>query len=250
MAEFDSYSSSYEVLHTENVAILGAESREFIHAKLNRCAQLAAHHFDSNNSAKTFLDFGCGTGRFGYEFHLHFDSSWKYVGVDESAACIREAQRQYASQCTKSPCPNAPSFFTLDAWNKTGAAYDFILAACVFHHIEPVNRQVVLRNLWHLLKPNGLIVIWEHNPWNPLTRKIVKDCVFDKHACLLSIAEMIRLWRNTIEEGRTSFRFVTFFPGVLRKLQRVEPLLEWLPLGGQWVFSARKDEWQRKSNVV
>lgn len=239
-AEFDSYTTSYEVLHNQNLAILGAESREFLYAKLLRCARLAARYFDSTTSLKTFLDYGCGTGRFGHEFHAYFDSSWSYVGVDQSPACIKKAEQLYASKSIQSSSNNQPLFYSLEAWNESAASYDFILAACVFHHIAPDQRPFVLRTLWKLLKPTGVILIWEHNPRNPLTRKIVKECVFDKNACLLSIAEMIRLWRETINEGETRSRFVTFFPGVLRSLQRVEPLLGWLPLGGQWIFWVKK----------
>src|SRR5262245_11409909 len=240
--EFDSYSTSYEVLHDQNLAVVGAESHEFLHPKLNRCARLAVRYFGSTTSAKTFLDYGCGTGRFGHEFHTYFDSSWNYIGVDESPACIREAKQQYTSRIIQSNPTKKPLYYSLETWNENAVPYDFILAACVFHHIEPDDRSFALRKLWKLLKPNGLILIWEHNPWNPLTRKIVSECAFDKNAKLLSIAELIRLWRATINEGRTDFRFVTFFPGVLQRFQRVEPLLGWLPLGGQWIFWAKREE--------
>jgi hypothetical protein len=110
----------------------------------------------------------------------------------------------------------------------------------VFHHIEPDRRQLVLRTLWESLRQTGVIVIWEHNPWNPVTRRIVNDCPFDKDAHLLSITEMVRLWRETIDKSEIGHQFVTFFPGILRGLQPIEHLLARLPLGGQWVFWAQK----------
>jgi hypothetical protein len=165
-----------------------------------------------------------------------------YVGLDSSAASIKEAQEEAASSFQGSHGNKNPLFVALDSWNQSAAQYDFILAACVFHHIEPDRRGLVLRRLWEGLRRRSVIVIWEHNPWNPVTRRIVKDCAFDRDARLLSIAEMIRLWSETIDNGETGYQFVTFFPGILRQLQPVERLLAWLPLGGQWVFWGEKGE--------
>jgi SAM-dependent methyltransferase len=75
-------------------------------------------------------NFGCGTGRFGHEFYKYFDHSWGYVGVDSSAASIKEAQEQLASSCQGSHGKNPPFVFALDSWNQSAAQYDFILAAC------------------------------------------------------------------------------------------------------------------------
>jgi SAM-dependent methyltransferase len=242
-APFDSCAKSYEILHDQNLAPVGAESREFLHAKLRWCARFATKHFRPTNSTRTFLDYGCGTGRFGHEFYSYFDEYWRYIGVDSSAASIKEAQEQCASEsCQISHGSKNPLFFRLDSWNQSAAQYDFILAACVFHHIQPDRRQLVLRRLWDGLRQRGVIVIWEHNPWNPVTRRIVKDCPFDRDARLLSISEMIRLWRETIDKGETRYQFITFFPGTLRRLQPLEHLLGWLPLGGQWVFWGKKGE--------
>jgi len=242
-APFDDYAKSYEILHDQNLAPIGAESREFLHAKLKWCARFVTKHFKPTSSTKTFLDFGCGTGRFGHEFYKYFDHSWGYVGVDSSSSSIKEAQELCVSKThQRSHASNKPLFFTLDSWSRSANRYDCVLAACVFHHIEPDRRRLVLRRLWEGLRQRGVIVIWEHNPWNPVTRRIVKDCAFDRDARLLSIAEMIRLWRETIDDGETGYRFVTFFPGVLRRLQPAEPLLAWLPLGGQWAFWAKKGD--------
>src|SRR5262249_40878976 len=148
----------------------------------------ATKHFKPANSTRTFLDYGCGTGRFGHEFYTYFDQSWDYFGVDPSQACIKEAQEQSFSTVNLSSRSTKGSLFlTLDAWSGTATEYDFILAACVFHHIEPSQRGPILRKLWQTLRLGGAILIWEHNPWNPITRRIVKGCIFDKDAQLLSI---------------------------------------------------------------
>jgi hypothetical protein len=63
-APSDSYAKSYEILHDQSLAPIGAESREFLHAKLKWCGRFATKHFKPT-SPRTFLVFGCGTGRFG-----------------------------------------------------------------------------------------------------------------------------------------------------------------------------------------
>ena len=237
--EFDSYARSYEMLHNKNLAPLGAESAEFLADKLAWCALFATKRFESPNRTKTFLDYGCGTGRVGQEFYRYFDKSWNYVGVDPSSACINAAEQDYFAKSRE--LFKVPLFLTLESWNQNMAPCDLILAACVFHHISPDQRPFILGQLWKVLKPKGAIIIWEHNPWNPITRRVVKDCPFDRDACLFSASEMNRLWQKTISTGRTGFRFVTFFPGILRKLKPTERVLGWLPLGGQWVFWGMKN---------
>ena len=37
-----------------------------------------------------------------------------------------------------------------------------------------------------MLKNDGQLIIFEHNPLNPITRKIVKECEYDEDAILLT----------------------------------------------------------------
>jgi SAM-dependent methyltransferase len=239
--EFDTYAKSYEAIHNCNLAPVGADTQEFLNDKLSWCSRLAAKCFKPTKDTKTFLDYGCGVGRFGHEFYTYFNEPWNYIGVDLSSACIKEAQEHYMLGNSGSREANHKvAFHTFESWHDNPVKCDFILAACVFHHIEPNQRELVLQRLWKLLKPKGVILIWEHNPWNPITCKIVKECAFDRDACLLSVAEMNRLWRKAIGNSKTHCRFVTFFPGVLRRLKPMEYVLGWVPLGGQWVFWSKK----------
>jgi SAM-dependent methyltransferase len=240
-SNFNSYAQDYELMHNQNLEALGLDSREFVHAKLVWCARLTARYFRSVSATKTFLDYGCGTGRFGHEFYSYFDPSWDYVGVDPSEASIRQAEQQCSPNINRNSCtPKRPAFQTLDSWPCSSPQYNFILAACVFHHIEPDDRLHTFQKLWQVLKPGGVLLIWEHNPWNPITRRIVSQCIFDDDAQLLSIRAMVHLWKISGLKGEKCFRFLTFFPGPLRRLTPLERLLGWVPLGGQWVFWARK----------
>ena len=74
--------------------------------------------------------------------------------------------------------------------------------------------------------------MFEHNPWNPVTRRAVADCPFDDDAILLWPRELRSLFR---EAGYEDVRqdFIVFFPRSLALLRPLEPKLRWLFLGGQ-----------------
>ncbi|ALA59768.1 class I SAM-dependent methyltransferase [Nitrospira moscoviensis] len=230
--EFDEYARRYEALHNDNLSVVGADSQEFLAAKLAFCERFIRTHVRFIPGGKLFLDYGCGTGRLGHLFHDRFDADWCYVGVDPSEESIKEAQAADArGQCR---------YHSLTAWQSGSETYDFALVACVLHHVPPGDRPSVLRSVWDRMKPGAALVIWEHNPWNPVTRRIVDACPFDKDAVLLALPEMKKLWAHLGTESITGSSYVTFFPGPLRRLRPLERFLAWLPLGGQWVFWARK----------
>ena len=47
-----------------------------------------------------------------------------------------------------------------------------------------------MKTLYQRLAPGGAIVIFENNPFNPVTRKIVNDCPYDKDAILLKPSKL------------------------------------------------------------
>ena len=80
-------------------------------------------------------------------------------------------------------------------------------------------------------------MIFEHNPLNPLTRRAVAGCEFDRDAVLLRRSESERLLRGAglrDPEGA----YIVFFTRDSERLQRVERLLGGVPLGAQYVVSA------------
>ena len=50
--------------------------------------------------------------------------------------------------------------------------------------------------LFRELSTGGRIVIFEHNLYNPLTRRVVDSCVFDENAVLIYAGDMARLFRE------------------------------------------------------
>ena len=117
--------------------------------------------------------------------------------------------------------------------------FDLIFVALVFHHIEPELRSKVINDISDLLQKGGNIFIFEHNPYNPVTSYLVNTCIFDADAVLLKNGELCKL----LIEAKLSInasRYTLFFPSFLQKLRFIEPMLGYLPLGGQYFISATK----------
>ena len=52
-------------------------------------------------------------------------------------------------------------------------AFDVSFAVCVLHHVPPPQRLALVSEMARVTRPGGTVAIFEHNPWNPLTRRAV-----------------------------------------------------------------------------
>jgi SAM-dependent methyltransferase len=102
----------------------------------------------------------------------------------------------------------------------------------VLHHVTPRERPGLLQLVRQKLAPGGRLIVFEHNPFNPLTRRAVQACPFDDDAELV--------WPRTLRRlvARAGFvdvslDYIVFFPRVLRALRPLEPCLSRLFLGAQ-----------------
>lgn len=113
-------------------------------------------------------------------------------------------------------------------------SFDVVMAACVFHHIPPVERAHWISEIRRVLKPGGHVFVFEHNMLNPLTLKTVRDCSFDEDAILLPRSELMGLVRQA-EFDDAGCRYIVFFPHLLGFLRPLEPAMGWIPFGAQYV---------------
>ena len=81
--------------------------------------------------------------------------------------------------------------------------------------------------------------MFEHNPLNPITQYIVKNCPFDKDAQLIKQGCCIQLLK-TSGLGLAEKRYIVFFPRILKSLRSLEKYLSSLPLGAQYFVAAQK----------
>jgi hypothetical protein len=94
--------------------------------------------------------------------------------------------------------------------------------------------------LHRMLRPDGRLVVFEHNPWNPVTSYVVAHTKIDRGAVLLPPPEVVEAlassgWRD-IRTG-----FLMFMPPRMGALATAaERVFGWLPLGGQYAVTACK----------
>ena len=225
---FNSHSMQYNECINDAIRVTGYDTSILTKAKLLKLQKLFPDliplHFN-------LLDFGCGIGNL-YESVKRFFPNVSYTGVDNSEESIIKAQSRFSDSAT---------FHNLNSDNWKNIKYDLIFSAGVFHHIPHDEHIEILSELFTLLKPNGKLVIWEHNPFNPFTKKIVADCIFDQDAVLINPYRMKKILTE-IPLSNIRVTFTTFFPKFLSYLNVLDPYLGWLPLGGQFITSGEKSE--------
>jgi SAM-dependent methyltransferase len=174
----------------------------------------------------SWLDVGCGKGDLLRMFADHFraaagcDPSRKMIDC-HSGACVYEQ-----------PSPSDLPF--------PDRSFDFVTAACVFHHVHGHDRNLLMSSILRVLKPSGLFCLMEHNPWNPVTRIIVKRCPVDVDAELLRPGMAERLVRLAGLQVLETRHFL-FCPESLEPyVGGIERALHALPFGGQYAVFCRK----------
>jgi len=210
-----------------SIAFSGAEQGFFTIGKARRLLNLLRRH--GQNLAQTrLLDIGCGIGL----IHPHLAPSiGDITGVDVSAEALEIARtanptaRYQAYDGQRLPFPDH--------------AFDAATAICVMHHVPPPHWQAFVAETLRILRPGGLFAIFEHNPWNPLTRLAVSRCAFDFDAVLLSPLRLVRLLRQA-RFDQVGREFLFFSPFSAASIQAAEYRLRWCPIGAQYVAYGQK----------
>lgn len=226
-AEFDLLADEYHVLHHENIAITGESPEYFSEYKI---ADLADFLNRLKLPTMNILDFGSGIGNSLPYFRKFFPGS-KISCADVSARSIEIAQSRF---------PGQENYVQIDKNIPLPAAsQDVAFSACVFHHIPHEEHLHWLAELRRITKPGGVLIIYEHNPLNPLTVRAVNTCPLDVNARLIRSGTMRkRALAGGWECARVDYKL--FFPAILAALRPMERHLEWLPLGAQYRMIARK----------
>lgn len=223
--DFDRFADCYDdIMHTQ-LKGFGEESAYFAEYKV----RLVKERLQKTGTTlpQLILEYGCGTGR-NLPFLKEYFPSATIEGCDISAQSLRIAAKR-APEAALYLLPN----------ETPQKQYDLVFVACVFHHIPIAERAGAFEQLYTLLKPSGELFIFEHNPYNPITRHIVNTCPFDKDAILLTPAELAahtKAARFKLVENR----YALFYPALLKALRPTETYLGWLPLGGQYYIRAVK----------
>lgn len=228
-AEFDKFAAEYRDIHAANIKLSGESPEYFAEYKIKDIATELARA--GGFERPRVLDFGAGVGYSVPFFHRHVPGA--------RVTCLDVSRRSLEIGTTKHG--NAAEFTHFDGRSIPYGAehFDVALASCVFHHIAHAEHVALLAEIRRVLRPGGALFVFEHNPFNPLTRHAVNTCAFDENARLITAGAM-RKCVSAAGFSSAVAKYRIFFPAALRALRPVEVRLTWLPLGAQYYVLARK----------
>jgi len=221
-AEFDRFADEYEA-SLDTAVRLSGESADFF--AWQKVAEVARVMRATASEPDVVLDFGAGVGSSVPHFAACFPTS-RIVGTEISSRSIAVANKRFGTKAEFRQ-------ITGDNLPVAEKSADLLFAACVFHHIPHSEHRLWLDRLRAVARPGAQLFVFEHNPYNPLTRKTVNACEFDANAELIKPAALTGALRDSGWRG-VKHNYTLFFPAILKALRPVEPWLGWLPLGAQY----------------
>jgi SAM-dependent methyltransferase len=222
--DFDDYAADYRLAVERSTSFSGKGLDFFTTVKVRLLLELISRHVGGPEGC-VLLDVGCGTG---VTDELILPHVGGLVGVDTSEemvvrASVRNPPGRYQAY--------GGSLLPFD-----DGCFDVVFAICVLHHVPPEGWDGLIADMLRVTREGGLACVLEHNPFNPLTRRAVGNCDFDRDAVLLTMRRTVAAF---IRGGATieARRYYLFTPFEGRPVASVERLLRRVPLGGQYVVA-------------
>jgi ubiquinone/menaquinone biosynthesis C-methylase UbiE len=221
MSEFDAHSQDYDRKVNQALAFSGLRVDYFTKVKAAYLLDIIADAFGAARKVD-LIDIGCGIGNYHPSLSPRVG---RLAGVDVSADCIETARRRNG----------AVEYATFDGriLPYPDDSFDVAIAICVLHHVPVTDRPGLLNEVRRTLRPNGRLVIFEHNPSNPLTMRVVNNCEFDKNAVLLKRSECERLLNESGFSDVTS-KFILTAPSFGRFTRKIDSMFSSLSFGAQY----------------
>ena len=226
IGDFDHHADTYREDVENAIAWSGKDVDYFAEGKANLLVAVAERRLGDPRELRA-LDIGCGVGvtdrflagRFGA---LH--------GVDIAADAVEKAREANPEVHYESYDGGVLPF--------ADQSLDVAFTICVVHHVPTDDWPAFAAEMKRVVRPGGLVVVFEHNPLNPLTRVSVSRCPFDEDVTLLRAGTTARL----LDEAGlhpVERRFFYFLPVRDVAASRVERALRRVPLGAQYFVAAQ-----------
>lgn len=228
--EFDQHKDTYRSDIDKAVAFSGQSHDFFTRVKAEYLIDIL-RSLDRKPVAPPLevLDVGCGHGHI-HPYLIQSPLRIKLSAIDVAATVVEEARQT-------NPAVDYRSYegARLPYGDST---FDAAYTIAVMHHVPPQQWPAFLKEMRRVVRPGGLIVIFEHNPINPLTQWIVRTCPIDDNAVLLSSRLLSRLVSQS-QFSDIESRYILFTPLDGARYRAFDKIIGWLPLGAQYYVSAR-----------
>jgi len=217
---FDNHAKTYRDDVQSSISFSGQDVEYFTRRKADLLRSITERLL-GDCTGLVALDVGSGSGSMDAVLTGHFGL---LAGCDPSVKSVEMA----AADNTE------PRYLAADGASLPyrDSSVDVAFAINVLHHVEPPDRDGFLAEVSRVVRPGGLVLIFEHNPWNPLTRVSVSRCEFDEGVELLTKRELrervTRCGLQPLEQ-----RYIVFTPIDSPLVHRIENRLGGIPLGAQ-----------------
>ncbi len=225
--DFDDYAMGYEDAVDRSVSFTGRSSAFYARRKVELLEDLVRPTLGSLQGV-SLLDVGCGTGTADQFLAPRVRT---LHGVDISEEMLVKARRNVPKA--------AFSWYDGEKLPFSDGTFDVAVAICVLHHVPMSKRFKVISEMVRVTRAGGVVAVFEHNPFNPLTRRAVNTCELDRDAVLLSARETFELLKESAEV-EPQVRHYLFSPLGGAIVCSLDRQLKNLPLGGQYVAWVRR----------
>jgi SAM-dependent methyltransferase len=225
---FDDYVETYQKVVQSSIDFIGQDVDFFIELKANILVDIAKEYFFDVDKIKV-LDIGSGIGL--TDGYLSNKIKNLY-GIDVEEGIVNKAK-------TRNPSVTYSQYDGLKL-PFGNSEFDITLAINVMHHVNPSNWENFASEMYRVVKQGGLAVLFEHNPYNPLTKLAVSKCEFDRDAVLLKKGRLKKIFSSAgfrIKKGS----YIVFFPFKNKFFRIIEKGLAWLFLGAQYYIISKKE---------
>lgn len=224
---FDEHARNYSEEIDKTLVKYGAKHDFFTEHKAWLIARLLGDR-GRDSLRMDLLDVGCGIGA----IHPYIEADFRSItGVDTSSESIDVARSMNPG--------HAYHVYNGERLPFESQSFDLTMAICVFHHIPTAQWATVAGEMMRILRSGGLALVIEHNPFNPVTQRIVRTCELDKDAVLLRPGATRDLFRKADARAITT-RTVLSVPPVSPWLRSMDMMCGRLPLGAQYFMIAEK----------
>ena len=223
---YDAYRDRYVDDLDAAVRFSGKDHTFFTRRKADELLELAERYVAPARTLNV-LDVGCGIGLTDAFLAGRFGS---LMGVDIAPGVLERAAARN---------PNVHyELYDGERLPLGDATFDVTFCAGVVQVLAPERRAGFLNELRRVTGGRGIVVVFEHNPYNPLTRLAVRRFSLGHDAKMLPARQLVDLAERAglavLERA-----YILLLPSDSRVARKIERQVERLPLGAQYVVVAR-----------